>query len=161
MCVHSILNNFRFRYFIKFYKICLDICFLLWTTDSSSYSLFFSFKVSFRKHLRLIGQQGKGKGYFLIPPISRAITAWSSPFHIASNRTPTGNLWCLRVEVDKVTYIVLVVKVALFTIMAIMFWDFLVFDEIFFSPAVKQSVIISNKHGIHELSHELPKNLRI
>lgn len=68
-----------------------------------------------------MGQQGKGKGYFLIPPISRAITAWSSPFHIASNRTPTGNLWCLRVQVDKVTYIVLVVKVALFTIMAIMF----------------------------------------
>ena len=33
------------------------------------------------------------------------------------------------------------------------------FDKIFVSPQVKQIVIISNKHGIYELPHELPKDL--
>ena len=31
----------------------------------------------------------------------------------------------------------------------------------FLSPQVKQSVIISNKHGIRELPQELPKDLRL
>ena len=30
-----------------------------------------------------------------------------------------------------------------------------------FSPQVKRSVIISNKHGIYELLHELPNDLRL
>ena len=30
-----------------------------------------------------------------------------------------------------------------------------------FQPQVKQSVIIGNKHGIYELSHELPNDLRL
>ena len=34
------------------------------------------------------------------------------------------------------------------------------FDKIFVSPQVKQIVIISNKHGIYELPHELPNDLR-
>ena len=29
------------------------------------------------------------------------------------------------------------------------------------SPQVKRSVIISNKHGIYELRHELPNDLRL
>ena len=37
--------------------------------------------------------------------------------------------------------------------MFIIFLDFLVFDQIFLSSQVKQSVIISNKPGIYELSH--------
>ena len=47
------------------------------------------------------------------------------------------------------------------TIIDIIFWDFLILYQIFFSPQVKQSVIISNKHGIYELPHELPNNLRL
>ena len=35
------------------------------------------------------------------------------------------------------------------------------FDEIFVSPQVKGMVIISNKHGIHQLPHELPNDLRL
>ena len=35
------------------------------------------------------------------------------------------------------------------------------FDKIFVSPQVKRMVIISNKHGIYELPHELPNNLRL
>ena len=35
------------------------------------------------------------------------------------------------------------------------------FDEIFVSPQVKRMVIISNKHGIHQLPHELPNDLRL
>ena len=46
-------------------------------------------------------------------------------------------------------------------IMVIIFWDFLMFDQTFLSPKVKQSMIISNKHGIYELSHELPNDLRL
>ena len=32
------------------------------------------------------------------------------------------------------------------------------FYEIFLSPQVEQSVILSNKHGIYELPHELPND---
>ena len=38
--------------------------------------------------------------------------------------------------------------------MVIIFWDTLVFDRIFLSP----QVIISNKHDIYELPHELPND---
>ena len=43
------------------------------------------------------------------------------------------------------------VKASPATIMVIIFWDFLMFDQIFLSPQVKRSVIISNKHGINKL----------
>ena len=45
--------------------------------------------------------------------------------------------------------------------MDIIFWEFLLFYQIFFSPQVQRSVIISNKHGIYELPDELPKDLRL
>ena len=35
------------------------------------------------------------------------------------------------------------------------------FDQIFFPPQVKQTVIISNKHGAYELPHELSNDLRL
>ena len=41
------------------------------------------------------------------------------------------------------------------TIMAMIFRDFLMFYQIFFSSEVKQCVIISNKHGIYELPNNL------
>ena len=47
------------------------------------------------------------------------------------------------------------------TILAIIFWDFLMFYQIFVSAQVKWIVIISNKHGIYELPHELPNDLRL
>ena len=47
------------------------------------------------------------------------------------------------------------------TILPIIFWDILMFDKIFVSPQVKRIVIISNKHGIYELPHELPNDLRL
>ena len=61
---------------------------------------------NFHEHSRIIGPQGKGKGisltshYHLHPlhrhlDISRVITAESSPLHIESSRTRTGNLWFL------------------------------------------------------------------
>ena len=40
------------------------------------------------------------------------------------------------------------------TMMNIIFWHFLVLYQIFSSPQVKRSAIISNKHGIYELPHE-------
>ena len=46
-------------------------------------------------------------------------------------------------------------------IMDIIFWDFLIPYQIFFSPQVKRTVIISNKHGIYELPYELPNDLRL
>ena len=42
-----------------------------------------------------------------------------------------------------------------------MFWDSLKFFEIFHSPQVKRWAIITYKHGIYELSHELPNDLRV
>ena len=35
------------------------------------------------------------------------------------------------------------------------------FDKIYVSPQVKRIVIITKKHGIHELSHDLPNDLRL
>ena len=35
------------------------------------------------------------------------------------------------------------------------------FYQIFLSPQVKRSAIITNKHGIFELPHELPNDLRL
>ena len=46
------------------------------------------------------------------------------------------------------------------TIIFIVFWDFLVFYQIFLSPQAKRCSIITYKHGIYELPHELPKDLR-
>ena len=65
---------------------------------------FFSIWVFFHEHSRITGLQGKGEGISLTPhyhfhsfhrqlDITRAITAESSPLHIASSRTRTGNLW--------------------------------------------------------------------
>ena len=38
---------------------------------------------------------------------------------------------------------------------------FLILYQILFSSQVKGSVIISNKHSIYELPHELPNDLRL
>ena len=65
---------------------------------------FYSIWVFFHEHSRITGVQGKGEGISLTPhypfhplhrhlDISGAITAESSPLHIASSRTQTGNLW--------------------------------------------------------------------
>ena len=35
------------------------------------------------------------------------------------------------------------------------------FNQIFLSPQVKRWAIIIYKHGIYELTHELPSNLRL
>ena len=67
---------------------------------------FFSFSICFfffHKHSRFTGQQGKREDIYLTPlyhlyqlhrhlDISRAVTAESSPQHIASSRTRTQNL---------------------------------------------------------------------
>ena len=65
---------------------------------------FFSIWDFFHEHLQITGLQEKGEGISLTPhyhfhplhrhlDISRVITAESSPLHIASSRTQTGNLW--------------------------------------------------------------------
>ena len=67
----------------------------------SSDTFFFSIWVFFHEYSRSTGQQGKGEGSYLTPlyhfhplhghlDISRAITAESSPLHIAGSRTRTG-----------------------------------------------------------------------
>ena len=67
-------------------------------------NFFFSIWIFFQEHSRITGLQGKGEGisftphYHFQPPhrrldISQAITAESSPLHIASSRARTGNLW--------------------------------------------------------------------
>ena len=76
-------------------------------TGSFFFFFFFSIWVFFHDHSRITGLQGKGESISLTPhyhfhplhrhlDISRAITAESSPLHIASSRTRTGNLWFPR-----------------------------------------------------------------
>ena len=43
----------------------------------------------------------------------------------------------------------------------IIIWDFWMFYQIFFSPQVKGCAIITYKHGIYYLPHELPSYLRL
>ena len=43
----------------------------------------------------------------------------------------------------------------------IIFWDFSMFYQTFFSPQVKRCAIIAYKHGIYELPNELPNDLRL
>ena len=45
--------------------------------------------------------------------------------------------------------------------MVIIFLDFLMTDQIFFSPQVNQSMINSNKQGIYALPHEFLNDLRL
>ena len=70
-------------------------------------SFFFSTWVLFHKHSPFTWQQGKGEGIYLTPlyhfhlphrhlDINCAITAESSPLHIASSQTRTGNLLFLE-----------------------------------------------------------------
>ena len=47
------------------------------------------------------------------------------------------------------------------TISFIIFWDFSMFYQIFFSPQVKRSAIITYKHGIYGLHHELLNDLKL
>ena len=41
------------------------------------------------------------------------------------------------------------------------FYILRLFDVIFLSPQVKRCTIITYKHGIYELPHELPNDLRL
>ena len=72
-------------------------------TDHLRATAFFPMLVFFHEHPQFTGQQGKGEAISLTPlyhfhplhrnlGISRVITAESSPLHIASSRTPIGNL---------------------------------------------------------------------
>ena len=45
--------------------------------------------------------------------------------------------------------------------MDIIFRDFFMFDQIFLSPQVKQSVIINKKHGMYVLHSALLNNLKV
>ena len=45
--------------------------------------------------------------------------------------------------------------------MDIIFWEFLLLYQIFFSPQVKRSMIISSKHGIYEFLNKMSNNLRL
>ena len=51
------------------------------------------------------------------------------------------------------------------TVSFIIFWDFLMFYQIFLPSQVKRCAIITYRHGIYELPyelpHELPHNLRL
>ena len=72
--------------------------------SSVKYQFFFlSIGVFFHEHSLFTGQQEKGEGIYLTPlyhlhplhrhlDMSRSITVESSPLHIASSRTRTGNL---------------------------------------------------------------------
>ena len=44
--------------------------------------------------------------------------------------------------------------------MFIIFWGILIDEQIFFSPQLKGSMILGYKHGIYELPHEFPNDLR-
>ena len=73
--------------------------------------------------------------------------------------TPTQVFSCEICETFKSIYFYRTPPVA--AILVIIFWNFLMFYQIFLSPQMKRIVIISDKHGIYELPHELPNDLRL
>ena len=76
--------------------------------------IFFAVWVFFDEHWRITGLQGKGEGISLTPhyhfrslhrhlDISRVITTGSSPLHIASRRSQTGNFWFPRASHESIS----------------------------------------------------------
>ena len=55
----------------------------------------------------------------------------------------------------------LLLELSCYTISFIIFLDFSMFYQIFLSPQVKRCAIITYKHGIYELPHELQNDLRL
>ena len=47
------------------------------------------------------------------------------------------------------------------TIIFIIFWDFLMFYQVFLSPQVKLCAIVTYKHGIYELHFDFPNDLKL
>ena len=58
-------------------------------------------------------------------------------------------------------YLLLYLSTISSTISFIIFWDFSMFYQIVLSPKVKRWAIVTYKHGIYELLHELPNDLRL
>ena len=46
-------------------------------------------------------------------------------------------------------------------IIFVVFWEFLTFYQIFLSPKVKRCAIITHRHGMYDLPHKLPNDLRL
>ena len=103
-CVGVFATLLKNRLQHEFWGIFKNIFFNRTPPDDCFFFFFFSIWVFFHEHSRFTGQQGKGDGIYLTPlyhfhplhrhlDISRAITAESSPLHIAGSRTRTGNLW--------------------------------------------------------------------
>ena len=95
--------------FIKIYIYSTKMTYSKFLKSVENYMyvyIYFSTWVFFYEHSWITGLQGKGEGIPLTPhyhfdplhthlDISRAITAESSPLHIASSWTQTGNFWFL------------------------------------------------------------------
>ena len=58
-------------------------------------------------------------------------------------------------------YTLILTFVTISAISFIIFWEYSMFYQIFLSPQMKRWTIITYKHGIYELPHELPNNLRL
>ena len=93
---HHLSDYFRKTLYLRYGEAAIQRC-------SLKKFVFFSIWVSFHKHWRITGLQGKGKDIYLTPhyhfhplhrylDISSANTAEGTPLHIASSRTQTGNL---------------------------------------------------------------------
>ena len=76
-----------------------------------------------------------------------------------------GNLWRLKTVIlswNIIIFVYLLCPVnSRATIIFIIFWNFMIFYQIFVSPQVKQCAIITDKHGIYEVPHDLPNDLRL
>ena len=93
----------------KIFKLVMMMAIMMMMIIVMMLFFLFSIWVFFHEHSRFTGQQGKGGAITLTPlyhfhplhrqlDISRAITAGSSPLHIASSRTRTGT-FRFRVQV--------------------------------------------------------------
>ena len=81
----------------------------------------------------------------------RDMTRTYSQFH---------NIWIFRVDnFNLKVFSLFFFKIS--TTIFIIFWDFLMFYQIFLSPQVERCVIITCKHGIYQFPHELQNDLKV
>ena len=81
-------------------------------------------------------------------------------FNINTNIQGDFQIW-ISVPLILCSFLSILSCVISITISFIIFWDFSMFYQIFLSPKLKRWPIIHYKHGIYELPHELPNNLRL
>ena len=144
----------RWSYFSAPFPLSLHHCVVLWKQLNASVTLWWRFYpfLSFAALMKLdltCSENVQSKNFAII----WRIISYLFPFALCA--------LSILLVIQSLPNSGITFKISLATISFIMFWDFSMFCQIFLSPQVKPWAIITYKHGIYELPHELPNDLRL